>query len=362
MALWRGRGSDVSQAFSNISDDIRNRRALRIWLVVIALMVSATAIVGAATRLTGSGLSITEWEPILGIIPPLTEADWQAAFAKYKAIPQYQQVNRGMSLAAFQTIYWWEWSHRLIARTIGIVFLVPFLWFLARGRIPRSLAPRLVLLFLLGGLQGAVGWYMVRSGLVDRVSVSQYRLAVHLGLAVLILGLLVWTFCDLRERRAAVLLATVSPGQRAMAAVVLSVTYVQILLGALVAGLKAGMTYNTWPLMDGALVPGGLLQLSPWYLNLFENPAMVQFNHRMAGYLLAVLAIAHAVSVIRAADDERVRATAGLLAALVLAQVGIGIWTLLAWVPLSLGIAHQAGALIVFAAAVVHFHAMGRAR
>jgi heme a synthase len=343
-------------------DEVRNRRALRIWLVVVALMVCATAIVGAATRLTGSGLSITEWEPILGIIPPLTDADWQAAFAKYKAIPQYQQVNRGMSLSAFQTIYWWEWSHRFIARTIGFVFLVPFLWFLARRRIPANLTPRLALLFILGGLQGAVGWYMVRSGLVERVDVSQYRLAVHLGLAVMILGILVWTISDLRERRTIVHLATVTSGQRAMAVVVISLCYVQILIGALVAGLKAGRTYNTWPLMDGAVVPGGLFQLSPWYLNLFENAAMVQFNHRMAGYLLALVALVHAVGLIRRADDERVRTTAGLLAALILAQIGIGVWTLLAWVPLWLGIAHQAGALVVFVAAVIHFHAMGRAR
>ena len=336
-------------------------RAVRLWLAVVALMVAATALIGAATRLTGSGLSITEWAPIIGILPPLNETDWQAAFAKYKAIPQYTQLNRGMSLDAFKTIYWWEWGHRLIARTIGLVFLVPFVVFTMRGAIPRPLIPRMIVLFVLGGLQGAVGWYMVRSGLVDRVDVSQYRLALHLGLAVLIFALVIWTWLDLRPQRAPPSASTrMAPGHKITASLLLGLAFLQILLGALVAGLKAGRTFNTWPLMDGALIPSGLVQLSPTYLNFFENAATVQFNHRLAAYLLIAATFVHAFLLMRATTDPRVRQTASLLAALVLAQTALGIWTLLAWTPLSLGLAHQAGALAVLFAAVAHRHALGR--
>ena len=337
-------------------------RAIRLWLAVVALMVAATALIGAATRLTGSGLSITEWAPIIGILPPLNEADWQAAFAKYKTIPQYTQLNRGMSLDAFKTIFWWEWGHRLIARTIGLVFGVPFVVFLLRGAIPRPLIPRMIGLFGLGGLQGAVGWYMVRSGLVDRVDVSQYRLALHLGLAVLIFALVIWTWLDLRPRRDTTSSSTsATPRQKWIASALLGLAFAQILLGALVAGLKAGRTYTTWPLMDGAFIPAGLGQLSPAYLNLFENAATVQFNHRLAAYLLVVATLVHAVRLRRATTDPRVRHTATVFAALVLAQTALGIWTLLAWTPLSLGLAHQAGALAVIVAAVAHRHAFGRA-
>ena len=335
--------------------------ALRLWLLAVALMIAATAIVGAATRLTGSGLSITEWQPIIGILPPLSEAAWTEAFAKYQAIPQYQRVNAGMSLPAFQTIYWWEWSHRLIARAIGVVFLLPFLTFLVRGRIPARLVPRLALMFALGGLQGAIGWYMVSSGLADRVDVSPYRLALHLGVAVLILGLLLRTILDLAPDDGGIHLATVTGRQRLTARLLLGLVYIQVLLGALVAGLKAGRTYNTWPLMDGVLIPGGLGQLKPFWLNLFENAATVQFNHRIAAYLIAILAVAHAVSIGRTADDERVRHSAGLLAAAIFAQAALGVWTLLASVPIGLGLAHQAGALALFAVAIWHLWSLTRA-
>jgi heme a synthase len=335
--------------------------AVRLWLLVVTTMVAATAVVGAATRLTGSGLSITEWAPILGIMPPLSDADWQVAFDRYKAIPQYAQLNKGMSLAAFKTIYWWEWSHRLIARSIGIVFAIPFVAFLIRGAIPRALVWRLVGIFLLGGLQGFVGWYMVRSGLVDRVDVSQYRLALHLGIAFVIFGLIVWTLLDLAPRTdAAPSLDTITTRQRRTASVILGLTFAQVLLGALVAGLKAGRTFNTWPLMDGGLVPAGLFQLAPWWLNAFENAATVQFNHRLLAYALVAVALIHAAGIIRGADDPRARRTARLLAATIIAQTALGIWTLLAWVPLGLGIAHQIGALVVVAAAIAHRHALAR--
>ncbi len=348
-------GTDISA--------VHNGRAVQIWLVALAAMVALTAVIGAATRLTGSGLSITEWQPIMGVVPPLSEADWQAAFAKYKLIPQYTEINRGMSLAAFKTIFWWEWGHRLIARGIGVVFLVPFLVFLAQGRIAKSLVPRLVVLFLLGGLQGAIGWIMVKSGLVDRVTVSPYKLALHLGCAVLIFALLVWTALEVGggRRRRGIHLATVTEGQKLLAAVVAGLVYLQIVSGALVAGLRAGFTYNTWPLMDGRLIPEGLGTLQPWWLNVFENVATVQFNHRMLAYAVVALGLWQAISVWQTADDESVRRSGLWLGIALLAQMALGIWTLLAWVPLSLGVAHQGGALVVLAIALWHLYAVRRA-
>ncbi len=337
-------------------------RPIELWLLTVAVMVALTAVIGAATRLTGSGLSITEWQPIMGVIPPLSAADWQAAFTKYKQIPQYIELNKGMSLGAFQTIFYWEWGHRLVARAIGVVFLLPFLAFWALGRIPRALVPRLVLLFALGGLQGAIGWFMVMSGLSGRVSVSPYRLAAHLGCAVLIFAVLVWTILELvdRRRRAGVHLATITFAQAVTAYALVGLVYLQILSGALVAGLKAGMTYNTWPLMDGRIVPVGLGLLEPWWLNIFENVTAVQFNHRVLAYAIVAVALWQAVSVSRTADDPDVRRSAGWLGFAVAAQMGLGIWTLLAWVPLSLGVAHQAGALAVLATALWHLFAVRR--
>jgi heme a synthase len=321
----------------------------------VAALVFLLVSVGGATRLTGSGLSITEWKPIMGMVPPLSEADWHDAFDKYRQIPQYQQVNKGMSLGAFKRIFWWEWTHRFLGRLVGFAFLVPFLALLAFGRIPRTLLPRLVGIFALGGLQGFIGWYMVSSGLVDRISVSQYRLAVHLGLAILILGALLWVALSLDERRGRRGAAAAPSGG---AAAITALLFVQILLGALVAGMKAGMGYNTWPLMDGQLIPNGLGIMQPWYLNLFENAMTVQFNHRVVAYV-AVLAVAwHTRSVLRASGDARVRGTAIALAVGTLLQVMLGIWTLLAQVPLSLGLAHQAGAAALFAVAIWHLYAV----
>jgi cytochrome c oxidase assembly protein subunit 15 len=327
-------------------------------------MVALTAVIGAATRLTGSGLSITEWQPIMGVIPPLTEADWLEAFAKYKQIPQYTELNHGMSLDAFRAIFWWEWGHRLVARSIGVVFLVPFLAFLSAGQIQRSLVPRLVLLFLLGGLQGAIGWIMVQSGLVDRVSVHPVKLVLHLGCAVLIFALLVWTAIEQwhagRTERSVPL--PVQRRQATGAAALAALVYLQILSGALVAGHKAGMTYNTWPLMDGRLIPNGLGMLSPWWRNVIENITAAQFNHRLLAYCVVALGIWQAVSVWSTSDDARMRSSAGALGLALAGQMGLGIWTLLAWVPLPLGVLHQAGALAVLALALWHLYAVRPAR
>jgi cytochrome c oxidase assembly protein subunit 15 len=335
--------------------------AVRTWLLIVAALVFAMVVVGGATRLTDSGLSITEWQPILGAIPPLNEADWQAAFAKYQATPEYAIVNSGMTLGAFKAIYWWEWVHRFLGRFIGIAFALPFVGFWLAGKLRPGFAPKLLGVLALGALQGAIGWYMVMSGLVDRVDVSQYRLALHLLTALAILALLVWLALDVGPAAARASTPTVTRGQWRFALLLFGLVYVQAGLGALVAGLKAGLAYNTWPLMDGRLVPEGLGTLAPWYLNLFENITTVQFDHRLAAYMLAGLALWHLAALARRSRDERAVGSAGLLAAAILAQMGIGIWTLLLGVPLALGLAHQAGAAVVVAAATLHFHVMTRA-
>ena len=325
---------------------------IRIWLCGVAALVFLMVSVGGATRLTGSGLSITEWQPIMGALPPLSEADWQEAFAKYRQIPQYEHVNRGMSLGTFKFIFWWEWAHRLLGRLVGAAFLLPFLYFLATGRITRPLAVRLAGIFVLGGLQGAVGWYMVRSGLAVRIDVSQYRLALHLGLALLIFGALLWVALSLDAVKTEAAWST----QAVVGAAIVALVFLQSLLGALVAGLKAGAGYNTWPRMDGRLIPDGLGVMQPWYLNPFENALAVQFNHRGVAYALLVVVAWHAWHVRRSAIDARVAHSALLLLAAVLAQAALGIWTLLTQVPLPLGLAHQVGAATVFGLAVWHLH------
>ena len=318
------------------------------WLYALAALVVVMILIGGATRLTDSGLSITEWQPITGAIPPLTEAQWLDAFEKYKQIPEYELVNPGMSLAAFKVIFWWEWGHRFLGRFIGIAFVVPFVFFWARRQIPAWLMPRLILILVLGGLQGALGWFMVMSGLTERVDVSQYRLAAHLGAAFIILGFILWTAyaaSDLRPQAAS------SIGRRS-ALILLTLLFVQVLAGALVAGLDAGMSHNTWPLMDGRLVPGDLFVMSPWYLNPFENARAVQFEHRVLAYLVWLVAVLHAVRLTRA--GAAAKGGAILLAILVTLQAISGIWTLVEAVPLSLALLHQLGGTIVFAVALAH--------
>ncbi len=332
--------------------------AVRAWLLLVALLVFAMIVVGGATRLTDSGLSITEWQPLLGAIPPLGEAHWLEAFEKYKQIPEYHLVNKGMSLDEFKFIYWWEWSHRFLGRFIGVAFALPLVVFAALGKLPRGLAPKLVGILALGALQGFFGWYMVKSGLVERIDVSHYRLALHLATAFLILALLVWTALDIGARPAAIRLVTVKPGHRRIAWALVGLVMAQVVLGALVAGLKAGLTYNTWPLMDGRLVPNGLFTLEPWFVNFFENITTVQFDHRLVAYLVVGLAVWNAFA-LRGVDDERIVQSATVLAIATLVQMGLGIWTLLSAqgaIPIGLGLAHQGGAAIVLAIAVWHLH------
>ncbi|WP_279477983.1 COX15/CtaA family protein [Aureimonas sp. SK2] len=331
-----------------------NRRAIRIWLYVIAAMVMALVVVGGATRLTESGLSITEWKPIHGVVPPLSAAEWQEEFDLYRQIPQYQQINRGMSLSDFKTIYWWEWSHRFLARAVGVAFALPLLFFWVTGRIEPWLKPRLVGLLALGGFQGGIGWWMVASGLVERTDVSQYRLAVHLTIACIILTATLWIARGLVNRPTA---RAPTEHSYLVGLLLVGMVLVQIYLGGLVAGLNAGLAYNTWPLMDGQVVPANLLAMTPAWRNFFENPMTVQFVHRLGAYMLLAVAIAHAIAAHRIAPGTHHARGARWLAAAVLAQAAIGITTLLLHVPIDAALMHQAGALVVLAGAV--FHARG---
>ena len=325
---------------------------IRVWLLVVAALVVGTLIVGGATRLTESGLSIVEWKPVTGVLPPLTDTQWAAEFDKYKQIPQYREVNRGMSLSQFKTIFWWEWAHRLLGRTIGAVFLLPFLFFLWRGWVGPGLRGRLWLLFFLGGAQGAVGWWMVSSGLSERVSVSQYRLAFHMTLACVIYAAIVWTVTRLRPAE-----PVNAPARlRTSAGLLVVMTLVQIYLGALVAGLDAGMTFNTWPQIDGALIPSAerLWFETPLWRNLFENALTVQFNHRMMAYLLLAFGIWHAIDVTRGIKDRAAKGLAHAFAFMLVVQAGIGIMTLLLLVPMSLALLHQAMAIALLTIATIH--------
>ena len=334
--------------------------AVRVWLASVAILVVIMVAVGGATRLTDSGLSITEWQPIVGAIPPLSSADWQTAFEKYKQIPEYREVNQGMSLAEFKTIFWWEWAHRFLGRLIGLAFAVPLIWFWLRGQIPTGYRAGLFGLLALGGLQGLVGWYMVQSGLTDRVDVSQYRLAMHLCLAFLILGLLTWTWAQLAMRRGEIYLASLPTGALPLSWIVVALCFVQVALGAFVAGTKAGLVYTTWPLMDGQFIPDGLYAGEPWYRSVFEDHLTIQFNHRVMAYVVVALAVWQAIR-LRVADDDRVVRSAATLAVLFVLQAVLGVWTLVSVdgeIPIVLGVAHQTLAAVVFAASVYQLHAV----
>jgi cytochrome c oxidase assembly protein subunit 15 len=283
----------------------------------------------------------------------VTESDWNEAFAAYKTIPEYTERKRGMSLEEFKTIYWWEWTHRFLGRLIALAFIVPFVLFWIGGYIPASLLPQLIGLFVLGAFQGAFGWYMVQSGLALRTDVSQYRLAGHFGLALLILGYTLWLLLGLGEaRRAPSASRRRSPVW--LAGAVLALVFVQMLAGALVAGLDAGMGYNTWPLIAGAFVPPGLGEVSPWYLNLFENPLTVQFDHRMLGYAVVTAAVGQFLWLRLTRAPPALLGSAFTLALLAMLQMALGVWTLLLSVPITLGLAHQAGAVAVFVVALYH--------
>jgi cytochrome c oxidase assembly protein subunit 15 len=334
--------------------DRDDARAIGIWLWTVAALVFLMVIVGGAVRLTESGLSITEWKPITGVLPPLTHAAWLAEFEKYKQVPQYREVFPDMDLGRFQAIYTWEWGHRLLGRLIGFAFAIPLVFFWVSGRLPAGLKPKLIGILALGALQGAVGWWMVASGLSGRVEVAQERLAIHLLLASAMLAAIVWIAVGLeREAEAR---TNPPPRLRVIAACLLAFVFVQIGLGGLVAGLRAGLTYNTWPLMDGHFVPPveQLMQLSPWWSNLLDNITTVQFAHRMTAYWVLALAILQVIAVKRAIGRGPAYRRAHIVFGLVFLQVIAGITTLLLMVPISVALIHQALAMLVLIAATMH--------
>ncbi len=333
----------------------QSSRPISLWLFIVTGFLVAMIVVGGATRLTDSGLSITEWKPVTGAIPPLSDADWLAEFEKYQQIPEYKLQNSTMNLVEFKSIYWWEWGHRLLGRLIGFVVLIPMVVFAVRGQITGWLGRRLFLLLGLGAMQGALGWWMVSSGLGgldERLDVSAYRLAAHMGMALIILGIAFWTALDVRGGG--------NTNQHTLAFRwaaygFLVLVWGQAILGAFVAGTDGGYIYNTWPLMDGGFIPETYGALSPFWRNLFENPAAAQFDHRIGAYLVFAFAITMAFAV----RGTGLRHGAGLVLVLVGAQVLLGIWTLLAVTPVSLGIAHQALGALVFLGAARLAHLTG---
>lgn len=317
-----------------------SRRAIATWLFICAALIYAMVIIGGITRLTESGLSITEWKPITGVLPPFSEEGWEAEFSKYRGTSEYRERNLGMSLAEYKNIYWWEYIHRAWGRLIGVAFLFPFLWFVARGHIRGGLAWKLGGVFLLGAAQGALGWYMVTSGLDGRISVSPYRLTAHLILALFIYAAILWIALDLVRPH------TGRVDGRALGLACLAL--VTMMSGGFVAGLDAGMIYNTFPLMDGKLVPPGYLDLDPWWRDMLENPASVQFNHRVLGITTALFSLFYWYA---ARDDATGAAYSVLLVALL--QAGLGIATLVFEVPIVLAALHQAGAVLLLTVALV---------
>jgi cytochrome c oxidase assembly protein subunit 15 len=331
--------------------------AVAAWLLTVAAMIVVMVALGGATRLTGSGLSIMEWRPLTGWLPPLSEAEWNRLFALYRTIPQYLEVNRGMDLAGFKEIFWLEYLHRLWGKLIGVVFAGGAIALALAGRLRRSLWPRIAALFCLGALQGLVGWFMVASGFFShRTAVSPYRLTMHLALAFLIFAAVLWTALDLLARRS----RAIPPPRRLSVALHLAGGFaiLTMIAGGFVAGTRAGFTYNTFPLMDGAIVPAGYSDLSPWFLNWFENVAAVQFNHRLVATL--ALATAAAAGLVAWRAGAPWRGPVLLFAGLVAVQYGLGIATLLLVVPVSLGTLHQTMAVLVLGAFVFAAHRLRR--
>ena len=337
-----------------------NDRALMRWLLVCLFLVLVMMILGAVTRLTDSGLSMVTWHPT-GVLPPFGAEQWMTEFNLYRQFPEYQILNRGMSLDEFKSIYWFEYSHRMLGRLIGLVFLLPFCYFWLRKMIKPGLTPRLVVMFLLGGLQGLLGWYMVKSGLVNNPQVSQYRLTAHLLTATIIYAFILWTILNLAVAEPYRRLAeSVVSGWRKLSLGLLSLVLLTMVSGGFVAGLNAGLIFNTFPLMGGSFIPEGIGALSPWYLNPLENMVTVQFDHRWLAMLTAVLLLAWYVRGRSCFDEPRLQRSFKLVGMMVILQVALGIATLVMQVPVLLGALHQVGALLLFSALLLNTHALSR--
>jgi cytochrome c oxidase assembly protein subunit 15 len=329
-------------------------RAIAVWLLACCALVFAMVVIGGITRLTHSGLSIVEWQPIVGTVPPLNDAQWAETFAKYQATPEFRLRNHDMTLAGFKGIFWWEYFHRLLGRLVGVVFFVPLAYFVLRGRVRGSLAWKLAGIFVLGGLQGAVGWYMVKSGLVDEPRVASLRLASHLGMALVIYASMLWVALGLL----APVPVPAAPGARRHAAALAILVFVMALTGALVAAIHAGLAYNTYPLMNGRWVPPEILMLEPWWKNFIFNMATVQFVHRVLALVIAATAIALWMRLPRAGASDRARIWSDFLVLAVVVQVSLGIATLLMRVPVPLAALHQSGMVLVFTCALGVLHSV----
>ncbi len=340
----------------NQNSQYQHAFALGCWLLFCAAVVYVMVVVGGITRLTQSGLSMVEWDPIMGIIPPIGEAAWLEVFDKYKQSPEYIKINAGMSLEGFKSIFYWEYGHRVLGRVIGLIYFIPLMYFLLRGMVPKQWYARLFGLFVLGGLQGLMGWYMVKSGLVDVPHVSQYRLTAHLGLALIIFGCMLWYAMDfLRGERMA---RHASSGYMLLTWLAVAVVFLMMLSGGFVAGTKAGFIINTFPTMNGQWIPAGLMTVEPGWRNLFENPVMVQFVHRcMAVIVTAVILVSFYLS-----TKQRFRTLNSLALLALLVQISLGISALVMRVPVSLGAAHQAGAVALFAAVLYAAHRARKVR
>jgi cytochrome c oxidase assembly protein subunit 15 len=335
-------------------------RSVARWLLACCALVFAMVVLGGVTRLTHSGLSIVEWQPLVGAIPPLSERDWLELFEKYKQTPEYEKVNVGMTLDGFKGIFWLEYFHRLLGRLIGVAFFVPFAWFLLRRMIDRPLAWKLAGIFALGALQGAMGWYMVKSGLVADPRVSQFRLTAHLALAFLIYAAMLWTALDLLRPQSEAGGDMQTGRVRRMAWALTALVAVMVISGGFVAGIRAGLAYNTFPLMNGHLVPPEIMMLEPWYRNFFYNMATVQFNHRAIAWVLAFFVPWLWFEARRLELPRHLRVLTNVLLGVVAAQIALGISTLLLAVPVSLGAAHQGGALVVLTCALMLNHGLRR--
>ena len=340
-----------------MSMNLKDKRLVALWLSVCCVLVVSMILLGGVTRLTHSGLSMVDWDPIMGVVPPLNEGEWLETFERYKEYPEYQVVNKGMGLGEFKRIFYFEYAHRVLGRSIGIAFLLPCLFFVFTRRLDRALTLRLSFVFLLGGAQGLLGWYMVKSGLIDVPRVSAYRLTAHLMLAVVILGYMMWLVFDLTRRAAKPL---VSGGLRLYAWLMLIMVAIMIATGGFVAGTRAGFAFNTFPMMYDRWVPEGMWVMQPLWANLFENVATVQFIHRCLAYVVTLLILGFWAVTLRADSDLRRGAT--LLVLAIAGQIALGISTLLYSVPVSLAAAHQGGALIVFSVTVYICHLVSRTR
>jgi len=339
----------------NTTPNLHYDRQVATWLLICAATVFFMIMLGAVTRLTSSGLSMVEWKPLMGVVPPLSEQAWMETFDKYKQFPEYQKVNRGMSLEGFKSIFMYEYLHRVMGRLIGVLFFFPMVYFAMRKRIRAGLMPHLVVLFFMGGLQGLLGWYMVKSGLVDNPRVSQYRLTAHLGVAVAIYGYMLWLAFDLIFLQAQAVASRVRPYAR-WALMLVALVYIMILSGGLVAGTRAGFAFPTWPLMGDSFVPDGLYSTVPMWRAMFEDITTVQFNHRMLAYVLVVLLTTFAVAVFRNASNRLAKLGAVLVITALVVQVVLGISTLLLHVPVTLATAHQGCAVLLLSAMLFVSH------